>query len=79
MIDFMKGSLLEFGFEINFVEIGARGRVKDFGLFENLVNYVGFEPCPDAAAVKRQLMLKRIFKNASVITECKRRKRRSRY
>lgn len=57
------------GCEINFSEIGARGKVKDFGLFERVFNYVGFEPDSDAASIKQNLLQKRSFKSVSVINE----------
>jgi len=54
---------------LNFIEIGARGNVKDFNKFESIINYFGFEPDLSAYNKKSKLLASIPFASVNLFPE----------
>ena len=54
---------------LNFLEIGARGNVKDFHNFETIINYYGFEPDIVAFSKKQALLAEVPFAKVKLFCE----------
>ena len=62
-------SILSKYISLNFIEIGARGNVKDFKKFESIINYYGFEPDLSAFDKKHKLLSSIPFASINLFPE----------